>query len=81
MELTFTAVYEELPKSEGGGYMGTVEELPEAITQGQTLEEVRENLRDAIELVLQDNRERFGTPVPQRKIIREKISLAFAHGD
>jgi predicted RNase H-like HicB family nuclease len=40
-ELTLTAVYEE---AEEGGYIGYVAELPGANTQGETLEEVRENL-------------------------------------
>jgi predicted RNase H-like HicB family nuclease len=38
------------------GYMGFVEELPGANTQGSTLEEARENLKEAIELVLEANR-------------------------
>jgi predicted RNase H-like HicB family nuclease len=76
MELMFTAVFEEIPEAQGGGFVASVEELPEAITQGKTLDEARSNLRDAIELVLEDNRERFGIPVPQRKVIRERISVS-----
>lgn len=76
MELMFTAVFEEIPEAQGGGFVASVEELPEAITQGKTLDEARTNLRDAIELVLEDNRERFGIPVPQRKVIRERISVS-----
>lgn len=72
----FTAVFEEIPEAQGGGFVASVEELPEAITQGKTLDEARTNLRDAIELVLEDNRERFGIPVPQRKVIRERISVS-----
>jgi len=37
-------------------YIGFVEEIPGANTQGATLEEVRENLQEAIELVLEANR-------------------------
>jgi predicted RNase H-like HicB family nuclease len=44
MDLTFTAVFEEVPPGEGGGYCAYVEELPGANTQGDTLEEARENL-------------------------------------
>jgi predicted RNase H-like HicB family nuclease len=57
MSLTLSAVYEEVPESEGGGYVAYTEELPGAISEGETLEEARENLRDAIELLLQANRE------------------------
>jgi predicted RNase H-like HicB family nuclease len=48
-EIRFTAIYE---KAEEGGYTGYVAELPGANTQGETLEETRENLRDAVELLL-----------------------------
>src|SRR5262245_37421450 len=47
MELAFTAVFRKVPQ----GYIGFVEELPGANTQGKTLEETRENLREAVELV------------------------------
>ena len=49
MALTFTAVYQE---AEEGGYIGFVAELPGAVTQGETLAEVRENLQEAAALVL-----------------------------
>ncbi len=55
-ELTLTAVFEE---AEEGGYIGYVAELPGANTQGETLEEVRENLCEAIQLILNANREEF----------------------
>jgi predicted RNase H-like HicB family nuclease len=52
MTITLTAVYRKVPQ----GYLGFVEELPGANTQGATIEEARENLREAIELVLETNR-------------------------
>jgi predicted RNase H-like HicB family nuclease len=52
MELAFTAVFKKVPE----GYIAFVEELPGANTQGATLEEARENLREAVELVLEVNR-------------------------
>jgi predicted RNase H-like HicB family nuclease len=60
MDVTFTAVFEEVPSSEGGGYCAYVEELPGANTQGQTLEEARENLKDAIRLLLETRRDMLG---------------------
>lgn len=51
---TFTAVFEE---AEEGGYIAYVAEVPGATTQGETLEEARDNLREAIELVLETNRQ------------------------
>jgi predicted RNase H-like HicB family nuclease len=60
MDMTLTAVFEEVSESEGGGYLAYAEELPDAISEGDTLEEARDNLRDAIELVLEANREVTG---------------------
>lgn len=53
MESVFTAIFEKVE----GWYIGYVEELPGANTQGKTLEEIRENLHEAIELILLSNRE------------------------
>jgi predicted RNase H-like HicB family nuclease len=78
MDMTLTAVYEEVPESEGGGYVAYAEELPGAITQGDTLEEARENLRDAIALLLEANRELTGKPRPGQKVLREKIKITAA---
>ena len=49
MEISLTAVFQEVPE----GYIGFVEELPGANTQGATLEETRANLKEAILLVLE----------------------------
>jgi predicted RNase H-like HicB family nuclease len=78
MDLTLTAVYEEVPEAEGGGYVAYTEELPGAISEGDTLEEARENLRDAIAMVLEANRELKGKPQPNQKITREKITVSVA---
>jgi predicted RNase H-like HicB family nuclease len=53
MDMTLTAVFEEVSAAEGGGYLAYVEELPGAITEGDTIEEARENLCDAIALLLE----------------------------
>jgi predicted RNase H-like HicB family nuclease len=55
MPTEFTPVYEEVPQEEGGGYVAYAKEFPGAITQGETLEEALENLRDAVEMVLEAN--------------------------
>jgi predicted RNase H-like HicB family nuclease len=78
MDMTLTAVFEEVPISEGGGYVAYAEELPGAISEGDTLEEARENLRDAIELVLETNRELTGRPRPGQNVTREKITISVA---
>jgi predicted RNase H-like HicB family nuclease len=52
MDLQFTAVFRKVPE----GYIGFVEELPGANTQGATLEEARANLKEAVALVIEANR-------------------------
>lgn len=49
-EMKLTAIYET---ADEGGYIGYVAELPGANTQGETLEETRENLREAVSLLLE----------------------------
>ena len=55
MEHRFTAVFEQ----DGDWWIGYVEELPGANTQGATIEEARENLKDAVVMVLEANRDLF----------------------
>jgi Uncharacterized conserved protein len=53
MNITLTAIFKKVPE----GYIGYVEELPGANTQGDALDETRENLKEAVELVLEANRQ------------------------
>ena len=78
MDMTLTAVYEEVPESDGGGYVAYTEELPGAISEGDTLDEARDNLRDAIELLLEANRELTGKRSPGKRVTREKIKVSVA---
>jgi predicted RNase H-like HicB family nuclease len=78
MEMVLTTVYEEVPAAQGGGYTAYVEELPGAITEGDTVEQARENLRDAIELLLEANRELTGNARAGQKVTREKIKISVA---
>ncbi len=66
-----TAVYEKVPE----GYIGWVEELPGANSQGETLAETHENLIEAIQMILKANHEMHGTPIPTEFTIREKVAL------
>ena len=78
MKIKFTAVYEEVPKEEGGGYVAYVEELPGAITEGETLEEARENLRDAVELLLEANRALARENQAGHRVIHEPLAVSLA---
>lgn len=53
VEVKLTAIVKKVPE----GYIGFVQELPGANTQGRTLEEARTNLQEAITLVLEANRQ------------------------
>jgi len=57
MQAHYTAVFQR----DGDWWMAWAEELPGANTQGATIEEARENLREAIQLVLEGNRELTNT--------------------
>lgn len=76
--MVVTAVYEQVPESEGGGYTAYAEELPGAISEGDTLEEARNNLRDAIGLLLEANRELASASHRGKKVSREKITVPVA---
>jgi predicted RNase H-like HicB family nuclease len=69
MEVIWTAVYRKVPE----GYIGFVEELPGANTQAETLEEARENLKEAIDLVLEANRVLAQESVKGEEVIREQL--------
>lgn len=70
--MEFTAVFEKVPE----GYIAFVEELPGANTQGVTLEEARENLREAIELVLEANRTLAEESIQGREVFKERLVAA-----
>jgi predicted RNase H-like HicB family nuclease len=72
MELT--AVYIEVPE----GYIAFVEELPGANTQGATLDEVRENLKEAVQLVLEANRELAERSLVGQNVCKEPFALSVA---
>ena len=70
MSITLTAVYRKVPE----GYIGFVEELPGANTQGATIEEARENLKEAVDLVIEANRALAREWSDGEEILRESIS-------
>ena len=68
----FTAVFEQ----DGEWWIGYLEELPGANTQGRTLEEARENLKDAVRLLIAANRELTRRELQGKTIIREELVVA-----
>lgn len=69
--MQLTAVYIQVPE----GYIGFIEELPGANTQGATLEEARENLQEAAVLVLEANRELAEKSLAGQAVLREPFQL------
>ena len=72
--MSLTAVFQKVPE----GYIGFVEELPGANTQGATLEEARQNLVEAVQLVLAANREIAEQEIADKTVIREKFDVPFS---
>ena len=72
MKLKLTAVFRKFPE----GYAAFVEELPGANTQGATLAEARANLKEAIALVLEANRQLAEEELGNDDVIREPLVLA-----
>ncbi len=67
----FTAVFQEVEE----GFIAFVEEVPGANTQAATIEEARKNLHEAVELVLEANRELARESVGAAKVIREPFKI------
>ncbi|MEQ8186518.1 MAG: type II toxin-antitoxin system HicB family antitoxin [Candidatus Eremiobacterota bacterium] len=68
----FTAIFEQVDE----WWIGYVEELPGANTQGKTLEEVRENLKEAVQLIIEANRELTKRETEGKNVIREELRIA-----
>jgi predicted RNase H-like HicB family nuclease len=71
MQLEFSAVFQQVPE----GYIGFVEELPGANTQGATLDEARANLAEAVQLVLEANRALAEEGLRGQRVIREPLRI------
>lgn len=77
MTLTLTKIFQKVPE----GYIGFVEELPGANTQAETLNEARNNLEEAIQLVLEANRFLAEEQIQGQVMIRESIVYKVASLD
>ena len=71
MSLDLTAVFRKDPE---GGYVAFVEELRGANTQGETIEEARDNLREAVALVLEANRALAEQSLVGADFVRERLT-------
>ena len=70
MSREFTAIFEK----HGRWYIGYIEEIPGVNTQGRTLAEARENLKEALQLILEENR-RLNAEKHSATVKREPITI------
>ena len=70
--MRFTAVYRKVEE----GYIGFVQGLPGANTQGADLEEARRNLAEAVELVLDANGSPAEKSIEGQGVVRDPLSQA-----
>jgi predicted RNase H-like HicB family nuclease len=71
MKAEFTAVIEPAPE---GGYWAICPEVPGANGQGETIEEAKNSLREAIELIFEDRRADILRGLPE-DAIQEKVQI------
>jgi len=71
--MNYTVAIKEI---EDGWYMGQCEQIPGAITQGKTIEEVRENIKEAITLILECERDHFRQVHSGEQFISREVAFA-----
>ena len=69
---SLNAIYQ---KCDDGGYIAFVEEIPGANTQGATLEEARKNLKEAVQLIVEVNRDSINQDLKGVEVIREPLAV------
>ena len=65
-----------IEKGENGYYVGQLQEYPAALSQGKTIEELKNNLVDALKLLLQVQKEELEKQYSKRKVIKRTLSFA-----
>ena len=70
--MKLSAIFQKVPE----GFIGFVEELPGANTQGATLDEVRNNLNEAVELVFEAHRALSEESIQGQQVIREPLIVS-----
>lgn len=72
--MKLTAVFQKVPE----GYIAFIEEVPGVNTQGITLEDARENLKEALKLVMESNRQLAEESISNQDVIREPFNLSLS---
>lgn len=70
--IRFTAIFQP---AEEGGYIGYLEEVPGINTQGETLEETKENLMGAMQDYFEAQRILVDEELKGKNVLRESIEM------
>lgn len=62
--------------TESGWYVGQIEEFPAAVSQGKTIDELKENLIDALKLLLEVQKDDLTKQYLKQKVIKRKMQFA-----
>jgi predicted RNase H-like HicB family nuclease len=71
MELTMM-----VEKGDNGYYVGQIVEYPAVLSQGKTIEELEKNLKSALKLLLQVQKDQLKLEYAKRKAIKRKVTFA-----
>jgi predicted RNase H-like HicB family nuclease len=69
--MEYTAVFE---KMDNGWYFAQCEQMPNAVTQGKTLVEAKENLKEVIAMLMEVQKEQVLQQLAGKKLIRRRIA-------
>lgn len=61
--------------ADSGWYVGQIQEFPAAISQASTIDELKENLRDALRLLLETNKAQLIKDYSGQKVIKRKLQF------
>jgi predicted RNase H-like HicB family nuclease len=71
--MEYTAIIQNTPD---GWYIAQCEQVPGALTQGKTIEEIEVNMKEAIQLILDAEKDFFKKEYEGKPFIRRKIVMA-----
>ncbi len=71
MELTII-----VEKGNNGYLVGQIQEYPAAISQGKTIDELKNNLKDALRLLLAVQKEELSKGYAKRKVVKRRLTFA-----
>ena len=72
--MEYSIIIEKNPET--GWYCGQCKQLPEALSQGKTLDELMANMKEAISLVLEYNKEKVRENFKGERVFYRKLALA-----